>query len=134
MNAKRFIMAVVAAFAFVFVFEWVYHGVLLMDTYQATSDMWRPMGEEFSQYCAAKMASTFFMVFMMAYIFTCHYEGKGIGEGVRYGLYIGLLLAARDLGAYAYMPVEFSLVASWMLGALLTGLGAGATLAMVYRK
>ena len=135
MNIGRFVASVIFAFVFIFLFNWVYHGVLLMDTYAATADLWRPMPKDgaMTTYCYFAMVSQFLTAFMLTYIFTCHYEGKGVGEGVRYGLYMGLLLAAIDLGKYAYMPVDFPLVASWMLGSLLTGLGTGAIVAMIYR-
>jgi hypothetical protein len=135
MNIGRFVASVIFAFVFIFLFNWVYHGVLLMDTYAATADLWRPMPKDgaMTTYCYFAMVSQFLTAFMLTYIFTCNYEGKGVGEGVRYGLYMGLLLAAIDLGKYAYMPVDFPLVASWMLGSLLTGLGTGAIVAMIYR-
>lgn len=132
-NCKRMILSAIAVFIFMSAFQWVYHGILLMGAYEATAEMWRPMSDTFTQYCAVMMASTFFVAFMVTYIFTCNYEGKGMSEGIRYGLLIGLLLAARDMGAYGYMPIDFTLVASWMLGSLLTGLGAGAVLSMTYK-
>ena len=135
MNVKRFIAAVLFAFVFIFAFQWLYHGVLLMDTYKATPNLWRPMDPKAAPtiYCYFMMISEFFMAFMLTFIFTRNYEGKGMGEGLRYGLYVGLLLAAIDLGKYAYMPVAFPLVASWMLGSLAVGMGAGLVIAAIYR-
>ena len=136
MNTARFIGALVFATAFIVAFNWLWHGVLLMDTYEATAKLWRPMPKDggMNVYCYFMMASEFLTAFMLTFIYTRNYEGKGVAEGVRYGLYMGLLLAALDLGMYAWLPVEFTLVASWMLGSLLMCLGAGAVIAMVYRE
>lgn len=140
MNTKRFVAAVLLSFVFIAAFNWLYHGVLLMDTYKATPDLWRPMPEGgktetgMTIHCWFMLASEFFMAFMLAFIYTRNYEGLGMAEGLRFGLYVGLLLAAIDLGKFAYMPVEFTLVASWMLGSLLIAMGTGLILAMVYRE
>jgi hypothetical protein len=139
MNVKRFIGALLVTFAFIFAFNWVFHGILLMDTYKATPELWRPMPEagakaEPTIYCYVMMVSQALMAFMLTFIFTRNYEGNGVGEGVRYGLYIGLLLATVNLGQFAYMPIEFTLAASWMLGSILTGLGSGVLMSLIYRR
>jgi hypothetical protein len=136
MNTKRFVAAIVAAFIFIFAFNWLWHGMLLMDTYKATPDLWRPMDHKSGPtiHCLAMMLSQFFMAFMLTFIFTRNYENKGTAEGIRYGLYMGLLLAAIDLGKFAYMPVDFPLVTAWMLGSLLTALGTGLIVSWIYRK
>ena len=71
---------------------------------------------------------------VLAYIFTLHYEGKGIGEGVRFGLYIGMLLGSIEIGKYGYMPIPMVLMLSWVLAALLIGLGSGVVLSLVYKR
>ena len=71
---------------------------------------------------------------VLTYIFTLNYEGKGIGEGVRFGLCIGMLLGAIEIGKYSYMPVPIILMLSWVLAALLTGLGSGVILSLVYKR
>ena len=45
MNTKRFVMAVAAVFVFIFAFEWIWHGMLMMESYQATAQLWRPMDQ-----------------------------------------------------------------------------------------
>jgi len=74
------------------------------------------------------------MAFFFVFIFTRNYEGLGIAEGVRYGFYIGLLVAAIQLGSYAYLPVPFMIVACWMVASLIQGILVGAVTAAVYRQ
>ncbi len=133
MNTTRFALSVIAVFAFVFGFQYLVHGVALSDTYEATARLWRPM-EDHTKYFHFMLMSQLALSFMITYIFVQNYEGKGVSEGLRYGLYVGLLLAALDIGKYCYMPVPASLIMSWMGASLLTGVGAGAALAAVYKK
>jgi hypothetical protein len=132
MNTKRFFLSVIVVFGFVFLYEGFVHGHLLMEAYQATAGLWRPMGDHMD-FMKFMMLGQLAQAFMITYIFTRHYEARGVKEGLRFGLYIGLLLASIDLAAYSYLPVEFSLVASWMGASLLKGVGAGAVLALVYK-
>lgn len=132
MSKKRFILASVAAFIFIFVFEWVLHGMLLMPTYEATADTWRM--DHSGYFMSFMMGSQLLQALALAFFFTRHYEGKGLGEGVRFGLYAGIFLAAVELGAYCYLPVPLGLVLAWMGGALVKCIGVGAALALVYKN
>ncbi|MFT5396677.1 MAG: hypothetical protein ACI85N_001882 [Gammaproteobacteria bacterium] len=42
MNTKKFILALTCAFVFVFAFEFLWHGFLMEDMYEATITVWRP--------------------------------------------------------------------------------------------
>ena len=55
-------------------------------------------------------------------------------EGLRYGVYIGLVLAALKIGTYGYMPIPLVLTFSWMAISIANGLGAGLVLALVYKE
>ena len=129
LNTKRYIFSSIDAFVFIFLYE--LHGILLKDLYIQTLSVWRPKGESNMWFV---LFSQLAFAYIVAFIFTRHYEAKGVQEGVRFGLYIGLLLAALDFGAYSYLPVPFSLVLAWMATSVLKGLGTGAVLALVYKN
>ena len=130
MNIKRFIISSIAVFVFVFLFEWLFHGVILKGIYDQTAQLWRPEGEHqmvylfLSQICFSVIA---------AFIFTRNYEGKGIGEGFRYGLYVGLVLGSVQLATYCYMPIPLVLTLGWVAAGMLKGLGSGIVSSLVYR-
>jgi hypothetical protein len=42
---KRFIMAFIAAYIFLFVWGWLVNGVLLKDVYAESAHLWRPESE-----------------------------------------------------------------------------------------
>lgn len=131
MNVSRYVLAVLVVFAVMFGLDYFVHGVLMADQYHATMKLWRPKSPEFLVVMAA---SQFLYSIMFVFIFTRNYEGLGISEGLRYGLYIGLLLAALDLGAYSYLPIPFMIALSWIISNVIKGMLLGAVTAAVYRQ
>lgn len=130
MNTNRYIAATLVVFIAVFALDFLVHGVMLKDAYTQTAHLWRPEEEANMLYMfASQLLSSAVLVF----IFTRHYEGRGIGEGMRFGLMIGLFLAALELGAYCYMPIPMSLLLSWMAAVLAKGIVSGIVAAAIYR-
>ena len=70
---------------------------------------------------------------VVTYLFTRHFENKGIDEGVRFGFYVGLLLAVVHLGSYVWMPVTGALVVGWIVSSLFWGVLSGVILGWLYR-
>ena len=130
MNIKRFAASAAAVFSFIFVFEWLFHGVLLQATYDRTAYLWRPKAE-----CVfpAMLAGQLLLAVFFSYIFTRGYENKGIAEGTRYGFLIGLLFVPNNLIFYAVQPLPLDLVIKWIIGGMIEMTAAGAVLAAVYR-
>ncbi len=131
MNKKRYVISLFVVFFFVFLYEFLVHWFLLKDIYTQTAQFWRP--EEEMNMLFMFMSQLGFSA-VIAYIFTLHYEGKGIGEGIRFGLCMGLLLGSIDIATYAYMPIPMVLTLSWVLASLLKGLGSGVILSLVYER
>ena len=131
MNTKRYFLAVLATFVAIFVVDFIIHGILLTDMYMKTAQLWRSQEEYLMPYMLISHL-TFTAVFV--FIFTRNYEGKGIGEGLRFGFYIGLLFATMNIGMYSYMPIPFSLIAAWIVASIAKGLIAGAVTSLVYKK
>lgn len=131
MNKQRYVISVLVTFVFVFLYDFLVHGFLLKDIYVQTKELWRPE-EEYKMFVMTMSQLGFSAV--LAYIFTLNYEGKGIGEGIRFGLYIGMLLGVIEIGKYSYMPIPMVLMLSWVLAALLIGLGSGVVLSLVYKR
>ncbi len=130
MNLQRYTLATVAVFVFIFAYDFVVHGYLLNGLYMETAAVWRPQGESIMwvMNISQILSAAFFTL-----LFTRHYEGKGLREGLRFGMYVGALLAALQLGCYMYLPVPFSIVGYWMLSAFVMSLGIGAVLSFTYR-
>ena len=130
MNLKRYVLASLAVFAFIFVFEWVFHGNLLSDFYAQSPNLWRAKED-----CVmpAMFLGQLLFPFVFTFIFIKGFENKGIGEGIRYGTLIWLLFIPNNLIFYAVMPLSFTLVGLWVLGSLIEMVISGAIVATIYR-
>ena len=132
MNKMRFIFAGLAAFIAMMVFNFLWHGLLLESSYMATIELWRPQ-DQMAVFFPWAIGITLALGFTLAFLFTRNYEGKGIGEGVRFGAMTGLLLGLLEFGIYPYLAIPLSLGAAWFVGGVLEGLVAGIAIALVYR-
>lgn len=132
MNVQRFIFASAVVFVFIAIYEWVFHGILLHDMYTQTASLWRTEAEMQSKFHWLLLGQLFLAI-MFCFIFTKGYENKGLAEGLRYGILIGLLFIGNNLIMYAVQPFPTKLVISWIVGGIVEGAIAGLILAAVYR-
>ena len=132
MNAKLFLFSCLGVFVFVFIYEWVFHGVFLEGLYQQTSHLWRTEEEMFLKFHWMVIGQLVLSV-MFCFIFTKGYENRGIGEGVRYGLWMAIFLSSPSLIMYAVAPYPFALIAAWIVGGVVEFMIAGVILASIYR-
>ena len=132
MSNKRLWYSVLAVFVFIFLFEWLFHGMFLKGAYQATSSFWRTP-EEMQQYMPWMIMGQLFVAFFFCFIFTKGYESKGFAEGLRYGLLIAFFMSAPHLIMYAVSPLPWTLYVSWVIGILIEFTIAGLIVASVYK-
>ncbi|HSA94859.1 MAG TPA: hypothetical protein VLJ16_02325 [Acidobacteriota bacterium] len=130
MNGKRFLWASLAVLvvrkpldylidAFILTREWQKTGLLRPDV-PATVPL---------MFAVGVLAS-----FVFTFIFIKGYEGKGIWEGVRFGVIISLFSTVpTGLGAWMIFPVPISLVLIWILNGLFLNIVSGIVAAAVYR-
>ena len=129
MNLKRVALAVGAVFLAMFVLEFVIHEVLLGELYKQTASVWRP-AEQMGRYMGHMILSYFIYSVFFVIIYGKGYEaGKpGVGQGLRFGMLMGLLQApAGALIWYSVLPIPASLAFSWLAG----GLALNAVLGLV---
>jgi hypothetical protein len=131
LNAKRFIITVIAVFLCFWILDFIIHFIILGPTYQDYKELWRPdmMSKVWIMYI-----SSFVLSLLFVYIFTKGYEGKGLREGIRYGLIIGLLF--NGVGAfnqYAVYPISFSLAVKWFVYGMIEFIICGVVAAWLYR-
>lgn len=133
MNVKRFVLACVAVFVFIFLFEWGFHGVLLKSAYAQTASMWRPEAE-MGQHFGWLFFGQFVIAFTFCLIYTRSEAAKqGVGFAIGYGLVIALMRSGNDFITYAVQPLPLSLIGSWVVGSIVEGIIAGALLGAIYR-
>jgi|GEM_PF-147842 len=123
----------IATFIFIFIFEYLWHGVVLTDLYIQTSDLWRTPAEmqDYFQYAFLTQIS---LAVLLTFIFGKKYEKRGLMEGARFGLYAGLFIGIMQSASYAYMPVPGALAFLWLVGGILEGIGIGITISAIYKQ
>ena len=89
MNTSRYVIGSLAVFVYIFLFEFLYHGMFLTSQYMLVEQLMRPEPEFFGLFHWI-IIGELLMAFFFCLIFIKGYEGKGIGEGVRFGLLIGI--------------------------------------------
>ena len=133
MNIRRYIFASLAVFVFMSSFEWVFHGGVMRDWYIRTAPLWRSEAE-MAIYLPFLLAGQMLFAFVFSYIFIKGYENKGLMEGVRFGLWIGLLTLSGMLISYAVSPYPADMVCAWVMGAFIELVIAGGIAALLYKS
>ena len=131
MNVKRFIIASLAVFAGFEIMDAIVHGGILAKTYQSLNNVWRP--DMMSKMWIFHLGSIL-LAFLFTYIFIRGYENKGIAEGVRYGIIIGLF-ANIPYGFYSYAmyPLPLSLCVQWFIYGMIEFIICGLIAAAIYK-
>ena len=135
MNMKRFALASLAVFVVFSVVDGVVNNVLLADLYKQTASVWRPESEIQGNMWLMWLG-TLILAPLFVLIYTKGYEANkpGLGQGVRYGLIVGVLLSAPQcLGWYAVLPIPAVLALWWFAAGMVESVAAGAAAGFIYR-
>jgi len=128
MNHKRGFAAFIAAFVFIFFFEFVWHGMLMKSSYLETASLWR--------------SQPVFPLLMLgqavvAFAFTGLYVSKvGVNcpvTGAGYGVVIGILCAGGSFIRFAVQPLTAKILCMWIAGGLIEFALAGALVGAIYK-
>jgi hypothetical protein len=131
MNIKRFFIAVLAILVAVVATNIIIHSFILMDTYVSLKQIWRP---DMMNLMWIMYVTDIALAFLFVYIFTKGYENKGILEGIRYGLLMGLLLdGLGTFGQYMVYPIPLSLAVQWFVYGMIRFVILGIIVALIYR-
>ena len=114
---KKIGMAIVSVFVLWSVLDFVIHGIILFDAYNATAELWRPMEE-------MKMGLMYIVGFIAAIVFVLIYalffKEKNIKIALKYGLLFGVFTGiSMGYGTYSVMPIPYSMALTWFLGAVI---------------
>jgi hypothetical protein len=132
MNFKRYLISTLALFVFIFIYEMLVHGFLLMGMYQATASVWRHY--EISTSLPLALCFQFALSAWTAFIFSQLFKNGGIKNGLLFGLFIGVFAGILTASWYQWLDVPATLGLAWFIGATGEGLGGGLILGSIYRK
>jgi hypothetical protein len=131
MNIKRFAGAVVAVFVAIQITDPVIHGMILDKSYSDLQHVWRP--DMMSKMWIMFINSLMFAI-LFVYIFSKGYEGRGILEGVRFGIITGFFAYIFSvINQYVVYPIPFSLVLQWCLFGIIQFMIYGMVTALIYK-
>ncbi|MFH1374831.1 MAG: hypothetical protein ABII79_13675 [bacterium] len=134
MNVQRYVIGSIVVFVFLLAAELVFHRFILGGCYGDYTPLIRT-GFLSSWYAIWLFLGYLIFSFGFCFIFTRGYENKGIGEGIRYGLYIAFAFAVSSiLIGYAVCLIPVNLVLSWIVGYSVIMILAGIIIAAIYRK
>tara|TARA_B110000967_G_C18580269_1_gene409302 strand:- start:36 stop:437 length:402 start_codon:yes stop_codon:yes gene_type:complete len=119
---KGIVLAIVAIFIAWSALDFIIHGMLLKETYEATAHLWRTMQE-------TNMMLMHAVTLAIATCFVLLYERcvseKSVSMGLKLGVLFGLAAGIMSASAYVYMPISFTLAIDWFVGTLVKFVVAG---------
>jgi hypothetical protein len=133
MNVKRYVLASLAAFVFIYLAEFVFHGLIMSSSYDQYLEFLRPASDQ-SAYMPIMAVGFLVLAFGFCFIFVQGYEGRGIWEGLRFGFYVGVAFGVSGyLINFAVFPWPTSWLIIWSIGGMVIMMLAGVVIALIYR-
>jgi len=131
-NFGRVAAAALAAWVVYLAVSPLVNNVLLADLYAQHARVFRPQAE---MNVAFGLAAALVGFFVFAYAYAKGYEGgAGVVEGLRFGVVVGLLLAAFSVAwNYVVLPVSGALAAAWIVDVIVEMAIYGAVVGLVYK-
>ena len=130
MKVKAYVVASLCVFVAGLVLDFIIHSVILMATYESLASLWRPDMESLMW---IMWVVGLICAFLFTLIFIKGYEAKGIMEGVRFGLLIGLYVSIpMGFSSYVLYPIPFSLALQWFVYTTIEIIIMGIVVAAVY--
>lgn len=126
---KKVWLGFVAVFVTLEILDYVVNTLVLGSLYSSIT-IWRAdMNSKMWIFSLVTLVGSFFLSF----IFSKGYEGKGMPEGVRYGLYTGIWLnVGKAYGTYAMIAIPYALALEWFLYGVVEYIVAGMVLATIF--
>lgn len=132
MNHKRGVLALLIAFVFVFLFGFLWHGILMKDAYKEVAGLWRSDAEFMSHFWILILGHA-----VLAFAFTGLYVSKvgrhSAATGFGYGIVIGLFCAGGYLTRFAVEPLTAKIFWMWVAGGFIEFAIAGALVGAIYK-
>jgi hypothetical protein len=129
---KRFIIAFIAAYIFLFIWGWLFNGVLLKDVYAETPNLWRSQSEMMSLFHWIIIGQAL-VVFAFVTIYASGFAGGGVIAGIRLGILLEIAAIGMRLGFYAVQPIPGKLILYGSIGGLIEMIIVGAMVGAIYK-
>ena len=134
-NWQSLLLTGIVVFILVFVLDYVVHGILLKDLYVKFARLFLPMAMMNARMSYMLGGQALFAL-LLVFIYSQGYTGKkSVMEGIRYGIYVGLLLQLpKSLMAFATAVYPGTLLIWWGVAGLIQTIVYGAVIGAMYKK
>jgi len=129
---KRFIVAFIAAYIFIFFWGWLLNGVLLKDIYTQTPNLWRSQSEMMSLFHWIIIGQAL-VVFAFVMIYASGFAGGGVIAGIRLGILLEIAAIGMRMAIYAVQPFPGKLIVYGSISGLIEMLIVGAIVGAIYK-
>ena len=132
MNKKRYVIASLVVFVAACILDYIIHCVILCGTYKNYPEFF--VTDIGAGGTILTIIGALVFGFIFCFIFTKGYEERGILEGVRYGLWIGLLLYLPCmLYSWAVFKFPIGLPVWWLILGVIEMIILGIIAAVIYK-
>lgn len=135
MFTKKFFLTVLVVFILLEVFGYITHMVLLSDQYASENiaGLFRSE-EDMSSKMWIVWFSDLVWSFFFVFFFAKGYENKGLMEGVRYGIYMGIFWSfVFSYQSFAIYPLPYSMTFQWFAYGFIITIILGIVSALIYK-
>jgi hypothetical protein len=132
MNWKKFSLAFIAAFVFLFVFGFLWYGMLMQAAHHEVPTLLRPE-TAFKTYFGWLILGHIVMAFFFTLLCARYVPGGRAGAGAILGMLVGLVYAGPHLISFAVQPLTFKILCGWIAGAVIQFAIAGAIVGAIYK-
>lgn len=135
MNWKKLWLAALLVYLAFIATNSLFHGLILGDFYMKPEVQSAiRLEEEMHKFFLVRFLTMAVFAFFFTFIFAKGYEGKGIMEGVRYGIYIALFtFFISSLEQFIIYPIPYAAVWYWIIVGLVQSVLMGIIAALIYR-
>jgi len=131
MNWKRFFVASAAVYVVIQAIDFVANTVFMKSANESIRGLWRT---DLSSRMWWMYVFGALVALMFTYIFVKGREGKGLAEGVRFGIIIWLFMTLpMNVSMWVMLPIGWPIILRWILFGLLEMLIAGILVAAIYK-
>ena len=131
-SGKKFIISGLIIFLTSLLYNGLVHGVLLKSSYDPIRHLLR---EDMNQKMPLSLLATLAISYLFVLNFTKWSKGKGIKEGIVYGIFFALLIGLFvDVNQYVMYPLPAHIPAEWFASGIIEFVMNGIILSLIYKK
>lgn len=132
MNTPRLIFAILAVAVAMFAFDFLFHGMILGQSYKDTADAWRPEDEMMARF-PFQILCYFVIAVGFTIVWALGFPREGVKCGAIYGFLLGFMGTGITLINFVFLPIPDQFKLPWTVSGILSGVVAGIVVALVYK-